>query len=704
MTLVQAADVSNPEVQEVSDPHTAATDGFVHEVYGDALHADWEDWSWGTTFDYANSSQVHGGTASLAVTRTDPWSALQIGYRGDSLDISDYDTFSFWVHGGPTGGQEIEVMVDPPAGDGADPPVTQIITLQAKTWTQVTMPLASLTRKRVYRIVWFNNTDSSQPVYYLDDIRFTGPSKPPLALSVDASANQHPISPYIYGINFASEEVAKAVKLPVRRWGGNSTSRYNWKLDVHNTGMDWFFENIPEDNPTPELLPNGSIVDRFVDQNRATNTKSLLTIPLMGWTPKARVEAHPYDCGFPATRFPNQDSFDPWDEQCGNGVLQGEPIVGNDPLDTSQAIGPTFVKDWIKHLKSRYKSAKYGGVMFYNLDNEPMLWSDTHRDVHPEATSYDELRDRTITYAAAIKAVDPTAKTLGPALWGWTAYFWSALDWESGDDWYNHPQDRLNHGDVPFIEWYLQQMKAYQDQHGKRLLDYVDVHYYPQLNGVPLTQPGQPGNAEVQALRLRSTRSLWDRTYMDGSWIDQPVYLIPRMKEWVANNYPETNLAITEYNWGALDHINGALAQADILGIFGREGLDLATLWDAPKNATAPGILAFRLYRNYDGKGNGFGQTSVAATSNDQDRLSVYAAARTDGALTIIVINKTGQAIKSPVKLTGFNPKSSAAVYRYSTAKPNAIVRLTNQAVSATGFTSTFPANSIKLFVIPKLE
>ena len=90
------------------------------------------------------------------------------------------------------------------------------------------------------------------------------------------------------------------------------------------------------------------------------------------------------------------------------------------------------------------------------------------------------------------------------------------------------------------------------------------------------------------------------------------------MQEWVDANYPGTKLAITEYNWGGLEHINGALAQADVLGIFGREGLDLATLWGPPDD-TEPGAYAFRMYRNYDGTGSGFGDTSVKAASADQD-------------------------------------------------------------------------------------
>ena len=73
------------------------------------------------------------------------------------------------------------------------------------------------------------------------------------------------------------------------------------------------------------------------------------------------------------------------------------------------------------------------------------------------------------------------------------------------------------------------------------------------------------------------------------------------MKDWVTNNYPGTKTAITEYNWGGQEHINGALAQADILGIFGREGLDLGTLWGPPDPVKQlPGLNAFLVYRNYD--------------------------------------------------------------------------------------------------------
>ena len=95
-----------------------------------------------------------------------------------------------------------------------------------------------------------------------------------------------------------------------------------------------------------------------------------------------------------------------------------------------------------------------------------------------------ELRDRTWQYASAVKAVDPGAKILGPSSWGWVAYFYSDLDTAPGGNWWDDPKDRNAHGGVPHAEWYLQQMKAYEQQHGTRILDYLDEHYYPQATGV----------------------------------------------------------------------------------------------------------------------------------------------------------------------------------------------------------------------------
>jgi beta-glucanase (GH16 family) len=517
------------------------------------------------------------------------------------------------------------------------------------------------------------------------------------ALRIDVSAARHKISPYIYGINFAEEALAKELRLPVRRWGGNSTTRYNWKINMANRASDWYFENLPEVNDNPSSQPQVSAVNAFIDQNVRTATDSIITVPLIGWTPKDRGR----NCGFSIAKYGLQQANDwQWWSDCGSGTKPDgtTKITGNDPHDTSQEIDPNFVQDWIRFLISLYGVASQGGVKFYDLDNEPMLWMSTHRDVHPQPTTYDEVRDRTYSYAAAIKQVDPAAQTLGPVLWGWNAYFYSALD-TAADQWWNKPKpDQIAHGGTPFLDWFLQQMSSHEKANGVRILDYLDLHFYPQGTGV---SGSNPGDSNLQALRLRSTRGLWDPTYVDESWIANAVRLIPRMRDWVANNYPGTKLAITEYNWGALRSMNGALAQADVLGIFGREGLDLATLW-GPDASDQPWAHAFRMYRNYDGSGGSFGDVSVQASSDDQDRLAIYAARRSsDSALTMVVINKTGTDLSSTVTVGGFVPAATAKVYRYSAANLSGIVPQPDQSLAGAAFSATFPASSITLLVAP---
>ncbi|MBK9442732.1 MAG: choice-of-anchor D domain-containing protein [Comamonadaceae bacterium] len=520
----------------------------------------------------------------------------------------------------------------------------------------------------------------------------TGP-----ALSIDAGAGQRAINPDIYGVNQLSDEaLATELRLPVRRWGGNTTSRYNWQIDTYNTGLDWYFENIPLTNTNVAALPNGSSTDRFVEQNQRTGSRTLMTVPTLGWVAKRRTDGHPFDCGFKVSRYGAQQSTDYWDPDCGNGLTpSGSNITNNNPTDTSVVSNPAFITAWVQHLVGSYGTAANGGVSYYAFDNEPMLWHSTHRDVHPQLGTYDEMRNHAWAYGAAIKAVDPSAKTLGPVEDGWCRYLYSAAD-DCGPG-----ADYAAHGSVQYVPWYLQQMKSYEQQHGLRVLDYLDLHNYPAASGVALSPAG---NATTQALRLRSTRSLWDASYIDESWISHTapggvaVRLIPRMKQWVADHYPGTRLAISEYNWGAPESINGALAQADVLGIFGREGLDLATLWGEVL-PTQPLAYAFRLYRNYDGAGHGFGDTSVQAISADQGVLAIYAARRSaDGALTLMVLNKSGADLTSGVSLAGFNPQASARVFRYSPANLGAIEPRAAQAVSASGFGASFAANSISLF------
>jgi hypothetical protein len=165
---------------------------------------------------------------------------------------------------------------------------------------------------------------------------------------------------------------------------------------------------------------------------------------------------------------------------------------------------------------------------------------------------------------------------------------------------------------------------------------------------------------------------------------------------------------MTEYNWGGPEHISGAIAQADILGIFGREGLDLGTIW-GPPDLNSPLMFAFKVYRNYDDAGGEFGNTSLGATSADQGKLAVYAARRTaDRTVTVVVINKTFGDLNTDLTLDHLKAQGLAKVYQYSGADLKQIRAIAAiKATKADGKSKAsvlkeqlFPAMSITLYAI----
>jgi hypothetical protein len=476
-----------------------------------------------------------------------------------------------------------------------------------------------------------------------------------VTVNVDPAADRRAVSPLIFGVNFASRATLLRMGYTANRWGGNSTTRYSWLDDTGNRASDWFFFNIPEDNPNPAALPDGSSADRFVDDTRGAGAEPLLTVPLIGWTPKDRAKRW----GYSVAKYGAQQQTEctatggaSWCEpDAGNGrrAAGGAWIAGNDPADTSRAVGPSFVTDWMEHLAVRAGAQGHAGVRLFALDNEPALWSETHHDVFPSPLTYDQYWARTQQYAAAVKQKDPAALVFGPADWGWCAYFFSPADN------CNIGPDRVAHGNLEFLDWYLKQAKQYYDGTGVRLVDYLDVHYYPQSPGVTLSDDESP---TTSALRLRSLKSLYDPGYVDESWIGTTGYsggivrLVPRLRDWIAARFPGTRIAITEYSWGGDDGASSALAQAEALAIFAREGVDLATRWVVPADGSAVED-AFRLFLDYDGAGGRVQGHSVRASSTNVDQVGAYAIVSPSNVLYLLLFNKDTVARTATVSVAG---------------------------------------------------
>ena len=162
------------------------------------------------------------------------------------------------------------------------------------------------------------------------------------------------------------------------------------------------------------------------------------------------------------------------------------------------------------------------------------------------------------------------------------------------------------------------------------------------------------------------------------------------MRETIAEHYPGLELFISEWNFGNDTKINGALAIADVLGIYGREGVEAAAYWRNPP-VGSPGWFAFTMHGNYDGKGGRFGGVALPATVGDHDDVGAYAALD-QGTLRVMLVNRSpDEAIDVGLDVKGFTATADAARYVYSPAALDRIVADT----AAVDAPLTLPASSI---------
>jgi hypothetical protein len=225
------------------------------------------------------------------------------------------------------------------------------------------------------------------------------------------------------------------------------------------------------------------------------------------------------------------------------------------------------------------------------------------------------------------------------------------------------------HGDEPLIPWYLRKIREYEQKSGVKILDILDVHFYSMADGIGITTGGKTDPA-TSALRLRATRSLWDPTYKDESWIADRMRVIPRLREWIAANHPGLGISIGEWNFGAETHMSGGLAVAEVLGRFGLEGLTSAYYWTSPAERS-PAFWAFRAFRNFDREGGHFLDVTVPVTgratltslfaSRDADRQKVVAVLLNLSALTPLAPAISLQGCGTPASTRAFTYKGGEA-------------------------------------------
>ncbi len=509
----------------------------------------------------------------------------------------------------------------------------------------------------------------SLPALGAVSVQFKVPAKPRM------------ISPYIYGFGTYMREDRNFEQIwdmqpTLYRWGGNTSSRFNYKIDAWNAAQDWFWHNYGAHKK--------GMIDSFMEENRRQGVASMITLPIMGWVAKDR-DSYSY----PRSLYPKQQHYE---GDAGNGIDLDGKLLKADPKRTSIEIDPSFVAGWVQKLKKQFGSSPH----FYIMDNEPMLWNSTHRDVHPEPERYDSYLERYVAFAKAVREADAEAVIVGPAAWGWMEMQYSAYDVEGPANNWKKQVDRKAHGDKPFLSWFLEQLSLREKKLNMRLLDILDVHYYPEKDRWPQGDDQHPGRRKEL---FAATRSLWDRSYRDNSWIDEKIYFIPRLQEMAQKFRPGTKVSIGEYNFRSEYDISGAIAQAETLGIFASTDLYAAQYWDFPKKDGSHRD-AFLLFRNYDGKKSSFASEWVDNTVGSRENVSVFAAQdRAKKKVTIVLINKQLSAKESfTLDLATWPLAKSLRVYSMNPNKKEELGR--SQLTLANKKTATIDAPAMSLHMV----
>jgi hypothetical protein len=555
------------------------------------------------------------------------------------------------------------------------------------------------------------------------------PSGPTTSIDVTVNvfANQHFISPYIYGGSFPRDTATIQNADPgfsgplMVRWGGNGSSTYNWQLQTYNAASDYYFEDFPfcglGGSATNSACTDGDSVQFIKDAGNAGGDP-VMTVPMLPWVAQSAETSGNGHWSFSVAKDGAQCHTDPQNSDAGDGIeltsncnTQPNYLTASSsdinnayvPLldDHSQACtaagGCVYRSDWVTAMAGAY----FSGVAshFYDMDNEMDIWGSTHRDIHPNPSGYDEMANVYLAEAPQVKGWDPKAVRLGPVSCCWW-YYWNGAN----------SNDKAAHAGEDFLPWWLNQI-YWQDQiSGGRSLDMFDVHAYPDAtttdsNGNPLPK------TQLQGLATSIYRDYWDPTFVSPSTtINQQFatniqpnktipFRIPRLRAMANTIYPGTPLSITEWSaaFAGESDFSTALGDADAYGILGREEVYLATRWMMP-NPANPNYWALVLYTNANGlHEQEFSGISVSDTNNaDPDLFSSYAAFG-GSALNIMVINKDPQnAAQVQFTISNFTPTTYQS-YTLVSGSPTTIEATRSQPWSAT---QTFAPYSVTLVAI----
>lgn len=469
----------------------------------------------------------------------------------------------------------------------------------------------------------------------------------------------HRISPFVYGGNEIgvmdggrpSAVLDREAGVAFRRLGGNLMTGYNWVTNASHAGKNYRHGNGPYllealQVPKPDWSRPAVVIETMHDASLAMGAQSVVTVPLAGYVAADFGSVVAERDAAPSARFlPVR-----W---------EGQTPAGAEP-DRTVADIPHL----IARLLARYGDAGSArGIHAYALDNEPGIWFETHPRLMPRRIAIRTFIERSIKAAKVIKTLDPKAKVFGPCSWGAT----EMVSFQGAPDWSTF------RGYGSFLAAYLAAFREASGREGKRLLDVLDVHWYP------FSRRGSLYRTEDAALDpalLDAPRALSEAGYREDSWVsnalrasgpdDLTLPILPSLKRLIDKRFPGTELAVMEFNYGGAGRLAAGLTLADALGRYGAGDVGYATHW-----GSLDGWLkeAYRLFRAPDAAGRTFSGRYLPVDGTPSD-VPAYAA-RDDAGLHLVVVNKRTQPVTIDLVLASGRSIRAGSTMGFDAERPS---------------------------------
>ena len=657
-------------------------------IYTDALTNGWQDWSYNVTRNFANPSPVHSGSDSMSATITSAWGGIQL-YHAD-LTNTAYASISFWLNGGATGGQQLQMYGNLDVG-GVSTAQSARYHLPApppNTWQPYTVALSALGVANTTNFTGFAIQDaagSTEPTFYLDDLQLNGVVPPPALVHLTINAGQ-PIriaDARWFGLNaamwdsyydtpqtvsFLNQLGTRIIRLP----GGSNADDYHWAYNREGANT-WNWQTS-----------FGNFID--VITNASVNAQAIITANYGDGTPQEAAA---------------------WVAYC-NATSTNLQLLGVDAYGTNwqtarfwarlRANAPLGTDDGRNFLRVSRSTAM--GFKYWEIGNE--CYGGWEIDSNTLAHDPYTYAVRATNYISLMKAVDPTIKIGVVATPGE----------DSSVNNYNHPvvnprTGQTHYGWTPVLLATLKSLGV--------MPDFLVHHFYSEYgsdNDVTLLQVSANWASDAANLRQQITDYIGaagtniellitENNADAGNQGKQSTSLVNGL--YLADSLAQ--LTKTEFNsfiWWDLR--NSLDTSGDFsASLYGwRTNGDLGIIGSL--NTLYPTFYTFKLVQNFVQPGD-----SVLTAASDYSLLSVYAVRRLNGSLTVLAINKdpvntfTGQ-----VAVAGYTPAKTATVYSYGMPQDDAArmgigspdIAQTNLSGAGTVFNHVFPPYSATVLAL----